>query len=318
MLAARKTEMLSLQDLDESEDSDLGCSGERPVVRGDFSSDAPDAVEVEVTHHESFMRLVSVSPVEQELEQVNDRTLDCLGVNVALPSWDEVKEWFFRTARERRGNAQSLFFVNAHTLNLAWTEASFRQVLNDGDLVLNDGIGLELYGRLCGTEFQENFNGTDFFPRMFAEASEECPLRVFLYGALPGRAELAKAKIEARFPGVKVVGTLNGFRRESVIEAINEACPDVLLVGMGNPLQERWIHDNKHLLDVGVVAGVGALIDFLSGEVTRAPVLFRRTRMEWLYRLAIEPKRMFRRYILGNPAFLLRSVLYVIERRPKP
>jgi len=80
---------------------------------------------------------------------------------------------------------------------------------------------------------------------------------------------------------------------------------------MGNPLQERWIDENRPKLDVGVVAGVGALIDFFSGEVPRAPQVMRTMRAEWLYRLVLEPRRMFRRYMLGNPAFIWRSMLYV-------
>jgi N-acetylglucosaminyldiphosphoundecaprenol N-acetyl-beta-D-mannosaminyltransferase len=179
-------------------------------------------------------------------------------------------------------------------------------------MVLNDGIGLDVYALLAGVRFNQNFNGTDLIPRLFAQTTPEKELRVFLYGAEKGRAAKAAKNIEARYPNVRVVGTLDGFARgESVIEAINEACADVLLVGMGNPIQERWIDENKDLLDVGIVAGVGALIDFLSGEVVRAPSWIRAMRLEWLYRLAREPKRLFKRYVMGNPAFLARSVAYL-------
>lgn len=235
--------------------------------------------------------------------------VDCLGVPVACARFEAVREWFF-TAIEQR-SARSLYFVNAHTLNLAWGDPQFREILGRGDLVLNDGIGLAIYARLAGRRFDYNFNGTDLLPAMFEAAVPARPLGVFLYGAVPGRAELAARNVEQRFRGVQIVGAVDGFVRDGVIERINAASPDVLLVGMGNPLQERWIDQHRAQLDVGVVAGIGALIDFLSGATARAPSWIRAAQMEWAFRLALEPKRMWRRYVLGNPVFLGRSAAYL-------
>lgn len=114
---------------------------------------------------------------------------------------------------------------------------------------------------------------------------------MFLYGAAPGRAAKAAAALEARYPGVKVVGTIDGCTRVSVLEAVNEACADVLLVGLGQPTQERWIDENRALLDVGVVAGVGALFEVLSGER--------------------EPRRPFARHLLGCLSFVVRMLVYL-------
>jgi exopolysaccharide biosynthesis WecB/TagA/CpsF family protein len=266
-------------------------SGERPIVS--------------LPPRESFLRLKQAPP--SFAAQV-----DCMGIPVANGTWQQIREWFFASALSRGREPRVMYFANAHTCNVAWSDPEFRAVLSRADLVLNDGIGVEIYARLAGVRFNQNFNGTDLFPRLFAEATPHTELRVFLYGAEKGRAAKAAKNIEARFPNVRVVGTLDGFARgESVIEAINEACADVLLVGMGNPIQERWIDENRDLLDVGIVAGVGALIDFLSGEVARAPSWVRSLRCEWLYRLAREPKRLFKRYMMGNPAFLARSVAYL-------
>lgn len=250
-------------------------------------------------------------PVAAALVPTIPRLVDCLGVAVASATFEDVAAWFFAAARTRARDARVMYFANAHTMNLAWSDRAFRAVLDRADIVLNDGLGLDIYGRLGGRRFRENLNGTDLLPRLFAQADPARPLRVFLYGATAGRAEKAARNIEARFPGVAVVGTMHGYERTSVIEVINEACADVVLVGMGNPVQERWIDENKSLLDVGVVVGVGALVDFLSGEVARAPVWVRRLRCEWAYRLLREPKRLFTRYVLGNPAFLVRSVAYL-------
>jgi exopolysaccharide biosynthesis WecB/TagA/CpsF family protein len=101
----------------------------------------------------------------------------------------------------------------------------------------------------------------------------------------------------------------------SVVDAINAARPDLLLVGLGNPRQEHWIDANLKHLEVGVVAGVGALIDFLSDSIPRAPRFVRRIRLEWAFRLALEPRRMFMRYVIGNPAFLVRSIRYLARPR---
>lgn len=236
-------------------------------------------------------------------------SVDCLGVPVTCTQWEAVRQWFFAAIEARR--ARSLYFVNAHTLNLAWDDAAFRGVLGRGDLVLNDGIGLAIYGLLARQKFVYNFNGTDLLPRLFAAADPRRPLKVFLYGAVPGRAEIAAKNVTAQYSGVEIVGTLDGFVRDGAIERINATSPDVLLVGMGNPLQERWIDQHRAELRVGVVAGIGALIDFLSGETTRAPQWIRAAQMEWAFRLALEPKRMWRRYLLGNPMFIGRSAAYL-------
>lgn len=244
----------------------------------------------------------------------HSETVDCLGVPVARARWEALRDWFHAVAR-LRGRARVVHFANAHTLNLAWSDAHFRDVLARADVVLNDGIGLELYARMAGERFEGNFNGTDLVPALLAHASPEAPLRVFLFGGVPGRAEDAARALEARFPGVVVVGTRDGYAHDGAVEAINAASPDVLLVGMGNPIQEKWVDTVRHALDVGVAMGVGALIDFLSGKVSRAPRWVRAARLEWLYRLSREPKRLFRRYVLGNPAFLARALVYTAAKR---
>lgn len=239
-------------------------------------------------------------------------TLDCLGVNVARTTWPELKAWLL-APRIAGMRARSLYFANAHSLTLAAADAAYRDVLNRGDAVVNDGAGLELYARLAGTSFAENLNGTDLFPRLFREANRE--ITVFLFGAARGRADEAARSLSRRFPRIRVVGTLEGFSDRDALDIINSARPDVLLVGLGNPRQERWIDANLAVLDVGVAAGVGALIDFLSGRVPRAPAVLRRLRLEWAFRLAREPRRLFARYVIGNPLFILRSVRYIRARQ---
>ncbi len=208
-----------------------------------------------------------------------------------------------------KGDAHSLFFVNAHTLNLAYEDPEYRDVLNSAELVLNDGIGVDIAARLFGVRFPENLVGTDFIPKLCTLA-QDLSLSLYLLGSRPGVAEMAATRLQASFPGLEMVGTHHGYFGQEevyrVIRAIQQASPDILLVGFGNPLQEKWIVRHQGELGVPLCVGVGAFIDFAAGRVRRAPHWARRARMEWLLRLILEPRRLWRRYVLGNLKFLWR------------
>jgi exopolysaccharide biosynthesis WecB/TagA/CpsF family protein len=199
-------------------------------------------------------------------------------------------------------------FANAHLVNVAAADAAFSRVLR-GFLVLPDGIGVDLGARLiAGRPFPANLNGTDLMPALLAAASR--PLRVALIGGKPGVAERAAERLGALFPQHAVTALGHGFLdpagEEAMLAMLEAQRPDLLLVAMGNPLQERWIARHVSGRHARVAVGVGALFDFLAGEVPRAPAIVRRLRLEWLFRLAIEPRRLWRRYVLGNPLFLWR------------
>ncbi len=179
------------------------------------------------------------------------------------------------------------------------------------DLIVADGMPVILASRLLGRPLPERVTGADLVPALFDLATPESPLRAFLFGAGPGVAERAAANVERRWPNVKVVGTACppvGFEKNLVedarqVAAINAARPDVLVIGLGAPKQELWAHSHRHDLDVRVALCVGATIDFLAGEKPRAPVWMQRSGLEWLHRLASEPKRLFRRYATDAVVF---------------
>ena len=165
-------------------------------------------------------------------------------------------------------------------------------------LLLNDGIGMEIGCRLRrGRGFRENMNGTDFTPLFLAEEPNE--LRIYLVGGRPEVVAQAAAQIGA-MPRRTVVGFTDGFslwkREEEVVAEIARLKPDLLLVGLGNPLQERWILDNMARLDATLIFGIGALYEWMTGTKRRAPMLVRRLHLEWIYRLALEPRRLGARY----------------------
>lgn len=234
--------------------------------------------------------------------------LDILGVPVLAATTLEAVRLIDR--RCKTGEPIGIAFLNAHGSNLAARDAGFAGALCRM-LVLNDGVGIDIAARiLAGRGFPENLNGTDFLPAFLAQTEQEH--RLFLFGGRPGVAERASAAITKNYPRHRVVGIRHGYGdaagMQAVVEEIRGSGATLLLVALGNPAQELWIARHLAATGVRVAFGVGALFDFLAGEVSRAPALVRRARLEWVWRLVLEPKRLFRRYVLGNPLFLLRVV----------
>lgn len=203
-------------------------------------------------------------------------------------------------------------FVNAHCVNLAHEDAAYRDALNASDLLLPDGVGMEIAAKMSGTELGENLNGTDLFPELCREAEEE-GTGLFLLGGLPGVADGAAEWATLHFPALRIAGTQSGYfdarDEDALIERINRSHAGIILVGFGVPLQEKWIARNRHRLNAPVVMGVGGLFDYYSGRIPRAPQLVRALKSEWVWRLAMEPRRMAGRYIIGNAVFLARAAI---------
>jgi len=212
-----------------------------------------------------------------------------------------------RTMAERGVRARSLFFVNAHTLNLAWADPGYRAALCEAGWVFGDGTGVRWAVRfLHGARLRDNVNGTDLVPALLGRA---LGLRYFLLGASAEAIERAAAHARNAFPGWQLVGHHHGYvagaASEAVVGKINASQPHLLLVGMGNPLQEEWIREQLPRLAVPLCVGVGGLFDYWAGDLRRAPAFMRRIGFEWLHLLLAQPRK-FRRYVLGNPLFLLR------------
>lgn len=231
---------------------------------------------------------------------------DILGVPVAALT--EQRALAFVHDQIALGRHLKLAFCNAHTANVAWCDISFRDVIAQFT-VLADGIGVDLGSMLSyGAKFPANLNGTDFVPRVLDTAPR--PLSVLLLGGLPSVAQRAAITLSSRFPHHHISVLHHGFfdaaEEASILERLAVAKPDLLLVAMGNPLQEKWIARHCTRQNCHVAVGVGALFDFLAGEVRRAPESIRSLRLEWLWRLSHEPVRLFRRYVVGNPLFIFR------------
>jgi len=206
------------------------------------------------------------------------------------------------------GRHVKLAFCNANLVNVAAQDPALLRRLS-GFLVLADGIGVDIGGWLLhGAPFPANLNGTDFVPALFA--TEPRSLRVALIGGRPGVADRAAERLAQQFPrhafSVISHGYFDASEEPALLARLVAAPPDLLLVAFGNPRQESWIADKLGPQHCAIAAGVGALFDFFAGEVQRAPEWIRQTRLEWVYRLWLEPRRLWRRYVLGNPVFLMR------------
>ncbi len=199
--------------------------------------------------------------------------------------------------------------ANVHTVNLAGDDPSYADVLRRADLVLNDGKGVMLAARMYASRFPADLNGNFFSPLVLGLAATR-GWPVFFFGARPGVAERAAARLVAENPGLKIAGVRDGFvapgEEGAVVADIRASGASLMMVGLGNPRQERWIDENLSSTGARLGIGVGAFFDFQAGEVARAPEWMNRSGLEWVYRLGKEPKRMWRRYLVGNPRFLAR------------
>ncbi len=208
------------------------------------------------------------------------------------------------------GRKEPVFFINADCLNISCTDDGYRTILQSQDIVLPDGAGINIACRVIGERLVANLNGTDLIPRLW-EIAPGKGYRFFLLGAAPGVTGRMKAKLEETYPGIEIVGEHHGYfdhetESESVTDIINASKPNVVLVAFGAPVQEKWIHQYKDKIESNLVVGVGGLFDFYSGDKKRAPVWMRSSGLEWMYRLYLEPGRLWRRYIVGNPLFVYR------------
>lgn len=180
-------------------------------------------------------------------------------------------------------------------------------------LIVNDGVGVDLAAMITGQEkFPANLNGTDFHNNL--ALTSQRPLRMFLLGAAPGVALRAAKHFEDL--NQVVVGALDGFQgiaQDNIIDMINEARADILMVAMGNPKQEEWILRNASQLNVPLITGVGALFDFYSGDRKRAPEWVQSIRMEWFYRLLQEPQRLIKRYTIDIFLFLFICIQFKLK-----
>jgi N-acetylglucosaminyldiphosphoundecaprenol N-acetyl-beta-D-mannosaminyltransferase len=218
------------------------------------------------------------------------------------------------------GRPRRVMYVNAHVLNQSQENDELQDALRSADLVYCDGYGVRIAAKALDLPTPHRMTGADWIWSL-AALCEQTGQSVYLLGSEPGVALSAAARLQRWYPRLQVAGAHHGFftegspHAERVIEDINARQPDILLVGMGTPKQELWVEHNAGRLDVDVFWTVGALFDYVSGRIPRAPGWLADNGLEWIFRLGIEPQRMWRRYLVGNPVFLSRVMTKAKERR---
>lgn len=222
----------------------------------------------------------------------------------------------------REGRPRMVVTPNPEIVYQAQSDDELRQIIEEADLVTADGTGIVWAARHLGHPVPERVTGVELGEGVMRRAATH-GYSLYLLGARPGVAEEAAQRLTAAFPGLKIAGTHHGYfdpaEEPAVLEAIRRARPDLLFVGLGSPKQEKWLAAHHGELGVPVSIGLGGCFDVWAGRVPRAPLLFRRLRLEWLYRLGREPRRFWR--MLALPKFVLAVRRYgssPMRRGPSP
>lgn len=259
----------------------------------------------------------TTEPVGASWHPARHPQVEILGIPVTSATRAAITTDLLDCLRSSADCCHLLFFVNAHGANVAFRDATYARALGRATWILNDGIGMEIAARACGRRFAENLNGSDLIDEGdFLRRCADEGIPVFLLGARPETLERAILGYQGRYPGLIVAGAHQGYfdhdddETASEISArIGRSGARVLLVGLGVPLQEIWLARHGSRLPCRLAIALGGSLDQVAGDVPRAPRIWIRLRLEWLYRLFQEPRRLWRRYLLGNVVFLERVAL---------
>lgn len=239
--------------------------------------------------------------------RVNGVRIDALGMDATV---EEIIGW---TAGNRPRVAVG---VNAHVCNLAGRDPELQSFLEESDLNYADGQSVVWAARALGLGVPERVATTDLAPPLLRRAARD-DVRVFFFGGKPGVADSAADRMRHAAPGVNIA-THHGYVRpenmEHVLGAIRAHGTDLLFVGLGDPMQEAWVRKYGAESGADAILTCGGLFDWLSGTNTRAPSWMIRAGLEWMWRLMIEPKRLARRYLVGNPVFLMNLARQLVMR----
>lgn len=243
--------------------------------------------------------------------------VDILGVQVSAINLDtavgSIERWI------SSGQRQYVCVTGVHGVMESQADRSLMRIHNESGLTTPDGMPLVWCGRLAGAERMSRVYGPDLMLRVL-QLSEERGWRHFFYGAGPGVPDRLATNLRATLPKLRVVGThsppfreLNEAERSQTVRMLNGSGANIVWVGLSTPKQERWMSTFRPLLDAEVLIGVGAAFDIHAGVVPQAPKWMQQSGLEWAFRLGVEPRRLWRRYLVNNPRFLRQ----ILTNRPR-
>ncbi len=248
---------------------------------------------------------------------MNQRRIHLLGVPIDVLTRVQLLDQVQSLADE--GGQRTVSYVNVHVLDQSAFHQDLRSFLSQLDICYCDGRGVLWAARLQGDHLPERITGADWIWDLAARAAGE--LRICWVAGEPGVSAAAAQALRERHPDLEITAhhgfhAKQGPENDALLARINREEPDIVLVGFGTPLQERWVRDNRARIQAPVVWCLGATADFLSGRVSRGPAWLH-NRHEWLARLLADPRRMWRRYLLGNSRVMARS-LWAARSRIRP
>ena len=247
--------------------------------------------------------------------------LDLLDIKITTCSKEQLNQYICRVIEQ--GRKQLVPNVNIFCMNLCFTHKWLRTLLNSSELVFCDGDGVRLGAWMAGRHIEEKITYNRWIWDL-AKLSASKGFSWYLLGARDHAIQCAVKTLALRFPQLQIAGFHSGFfsgdlEEQAVVAEINACHPNLLIVGMGMPLQEQWLMRHLPHLNVNVALTGGAVFDYVGGGLKMAPDIFYRMKMEWLFRLAQSPRRLFARYIIGNHLFLWRVIMYHwFHLRPTP
>ncbi len=233
-----------------------------------------------------------------------------LGVNIGTRPLPEL---IHRALDAIEGKEKPITFAcaNPHSLVVANKDKMFRTALNDSDQIVADGVGIVLGGKLVGLEIKPRIAGADYFFALMNKLNNLNGKRVFFLGSTDHVLTRIKARVNKDYPEIEATGALSppfgtwiAEENDLVLNTVNAFNPDILWVGMTAPKQEKWVHANRSNLNAAVIGSIGAVFDFYAETQPRAPQWMLENGLEWLYRMAREPRRMWRRNFISSPHFL--------------
>ena len=242
-----------------------------------------------------------------EIERVN-----VLGVGISVLDQDRAREFLFQAVREGRRGYVTI--TNVHSVSEAQRDPKLKRIFNNALLATPDGMPIVWMGRLQGHPDIRRVYGPDLVLNL-CDHARPFGFSHFFFGGKPGVAEELAANLEKRFPGLKIAGTfsppfrpLDETERTQLRDIVRQTQPDFFWVGIGMPKQEYFMAEYLSILpEAKVFIGVGAAFDFFSGRVRQAPRWMMQIGLEWLFRLTQDPKRLWKRYLINNPLFMVRA-----------
>ena len=241
-----------------------------------------------------------------EIPELSD-SVDILGVRVDCLDQTRLIDCALGWAQE--SEPRTIYYVNAHCMNIAWSDHVYKKILADASLVYADGVSITWSSKILGGTRLEKMTGADWMDALCSQAATR-ELKLYILAGKPGVAKAAANNLQKRYAALKIVGFADGYflekDQDAVLEEIYQAKPNILFVGMGTPLQEKWIDSHRASLVAPVCWAVGGLMEYLSGDLRRAPGWMLSSGLEWFWLLMLQPRQKWRRYLLGNPLFIYR------------